>query len=71
MSVPERPPFEITARAHGKCQCCNMPYSPGERLRQEHGKWVLIEHSPVEQPRAQRPGLRDQFLMGRLNRTQD
>jgi hypothetical protein len=67
MPTPERPPFEITTVAAGKCQCCNTPYPKGVRMRQEHGKWVLIEHPTVEQPRAQRAGLRDQFLMGRRN----
>jgi hypothetical protein len=67
MPVPERPPFEITAAVPGKCGCCNMPYPKGARLRQEFAKWVLIDHPDREQPRAQRPGLRDQFLMGRRN----
>jgi hypothetical protein len=68
--MPERPAFEITAVAAGKCQCCNSPYEKGDRLRKEGRYWVLIEHNPAEQPRAQRPGLRDQFLMGRRNNTQ-
>lgn len=68
MPLPDRP-LEITAVVAGKCQCCNTPYPPGVRLRQEHARWVLIEHPNREQPRAQRPGLRDQFLMGRLNTT--
>lgn len=42
--MPARPPLEITARVAGKCQCCNTPYAAGARLRQEFGKWVLIEH---------------------------
>lgn len=40
--------MEITARVAGKCQCCNTPYQPGAKLRQEHARWVLIEHPPVE-----------------------
>ena len=67
--MPGNPP-EITAPAAGKCQCCNMPYPKGARLRREHGCWVLVEHPNPEKPRAQRPGLRDQFLMGRRNNTQ-
>jgi hypothetical protein len=73
MSMPDRPPLEITARVAGRCQCCQTPYPEGARLRQEATtagpKWVLIEHQQPEQPRAQRPGLRDQFLMGRKNNT--
>jgi hypothetical protein len=65
--MPERPPFEITAVVPGKCACCRTPYGKGARLRQEFAKWVLVEHPEREQPRAQRPGLRDQFLMGRRN----
>lgn len=58
---------EITAIRPGKCQCCYTPYEVGAKLRQEFGKWVLIDHDMPEQPRAQRAGLRDQFLMGRRN----
>lgn len=58
---------EITAIRPGKCGCCHTQYEAGERLQQEFGKWVLIDHDMPEQPRAQRPGLRDQFLMGRRN----
>jgi hypothetical protein len=41
--MPTRP-LEITAVVPGKCQCCNTPYGKGDRLRQEFGRWVLIEH---------------------------
>ena len=68
MPMPDRPPLEITARVAGRCQCCNTRYEPGVKLRQEHGRWVLIEHDMPEQPRAQRPGLHDQFPMGRRDR---
>lgn len=67
MPMPERPPFETTAKAAGKCQCCNSPYESGARLRQEFGRWVLITHDQKEQPRRQGRDLTDQFLMGRRN----
>lgn len=66
VTMPDRP-LEITAVVPGRCQCCNTPYVKGDRLRQEFGKWVLIDHPNPEQPRAQRPGLHDQFPMGRKN----
>lgn len=68
MPMPDRPPLEITAVVPGRCQCCNLPYQKGARLRQEFAKWVLIDHEAPERPRAQRPGLHDQFPNGRQNR---
>lgn len=68
MPMPDRPAFEITAQAAGKCQCCNTPYERGAKLRKEFGKWVLIDHPDREQPRRQTRDHTDQWLMGRRNK---